>query len=242
MELTGFDLETTGLDTSSDRIVQFAFINEGRRSIKLVDPGIPIPAEATAIHGISDRTVKGHPAFSHWAATIQAWVSEPEVVLVGFNSRRFDTLILDAELRRHGQAGIRLEVIQEIDVLRVWHELEPRTLEGAVQRYLGRPPDPNRAHEADWDADAALRVLQSMMDYHRFNLTEAIKLSKPEDEVDRFGRLRRDEDGDLIFNFGKHLGERCCEHVDYLTWMSEKGFPDTVLEIIRDDAREKGWA
>lgn len=199
----------------------------------LVDPGVPIPPDATAVHGITDEMVASAPPFGVIAGAVQAEIEG--AVLVGYNSRRFDTILLDRELRRAGQPGIDLFRVREIDVLGLWRVLEPRTLEGAVRRWLGVPQEAQERHDAARDAVATARVLLAMQEALGFSLEEAADLSRPEDEVDRTGRFRVDPDtGQVVFAFGRHRGEPVSDHPDYLDWMASADFGPLVVRAIEE--------
>ena len=158
-----------------------------------------------------------------------------DAVLVGYNSRTFDTLMLDAELRRAGEPGIDLREVEEIDVYKLWSQVEPRTLTGALWRF--RRERLEDAHTAEADVDATIKVLDGIFANENISLEGAIHLSKPEGEVDRSGKLAMDDDGELVFNFGKHKGQRCRLNTSYLKWMGGAGFPEETMEIAREWAR-----
>ncbi len=147
MNLLAFDIEATGLDPYNDRILELAVIRVEDDTLvfhAFFDAGVPIPPESTAVHGITDDSVVGCPTFAACAAAVQSLVDG--AVLVGFVSRRYDTLMLDTELRRAGQPGLDLPTVKEIDLYRVWRESEPRDLASAVRRFLGRKHE--LAHKA----------------------------------------------------------------------------------------------
>lgn len=255
MRLLAFDCETTGVDPLEDRIVQLAMMrfepiepseSNGYRHFKIVsrfsamyNPGRSIPAAATAQHGITDEDVRDKPAFEEDAGTVQEMVlpsnGEP-AVLMGHNIRRFDSPLLDAELRRNGQPGLLKDgariVHPEIDTWRVWVEQEPRTLEGALWRF--RKERLENAHEADADTEAAVDVLDGMVSVWNLGLEDFINISQPDGEVDRAGKLKLDDEGHVCLAFGKHDGTPA-EDVDvgYFQWMSKADFPDETMHILR---------
>lgn len=237
MRLVAFDVEATGPDPANDRIVEVAFVEEGgpARAFR-VDPGVPIPPRVTALHGIRDDDVRGLPRFAAVARDVQALVDG--ATLLGYSSRRFDTVILDAELRRAGQKGIPLESVREVDVRGVWDALEPRTLAGAVKHWTGA--DMGNAHGAEADARATLAVWNAMRATRGLDLAEGVRLSKPPTEVDRAGRFLRDVDGEVVYNFGTHVRKRVRDDLPLLDWMLDKDFPAETKAIARRLRAGKG--
>ncbi|MFQ5745862.1 MAG: exonuclease domain-containing protein [Gemmatimonadota bacterium] len=240
MNLIAFDIESTGLDPAEDRIVELAIVRPGEPEPLLCErfnPGVPIPAAASAVHGIRDADVAGCPPFAARAAEIQALLEG--AILIGFGSRRFDTLMLDAELRRAGQPGIDLDAVKEIDLLMVWIRSEPRDLGAAARRFLGKSHV--EAHGALPDALVLGPLLKAMMREWGHNLGAMVELSRPEGEVDRSRKFRLERGtGEVVFNFGQHRGELVREHEDYLDWMLKADFPDDTCRAIRR-LRENGY-
>lgn len=241
-----YDLETTGLNPDRARIVELAAV-DGRRlrgvpaappaptHHHLLHPGEPIPADATRVHGITDRDVAEAPRFGEVAEDVQELFEGR--VLCGYNLRSFDTPLLDAELRRAGRPGLQLSELREIDCYRVWTRLEPsrggrgyRTLEAAVRRYLGR--ELRDAHGAAADAGVLPALLAAIRRTHGLSREELLELSVPPGEVDRAGKLRR-EDGEVVFAFGRHAGEPVSRHPDYVGWMLGADFPAETKRILR---------
>lgn len=235
-----FDLEATGLDTTTERIVEFAFLDgaTGQAWVERVNPGVPVPPEVTAVHGISDTDVAECPPFVHFAPRIQALIEG--AVLAGYNSRRFDLLLLDAELRRAGQPGVARDAqgryaVQEIDLFQLWLRHEGRSLTSAAKRFAGVELGQD-AHSADADTLVLPAVLEGMR--QAFGLAEATvaeiaALSVPDGEVDRDGKFRRNEDGVIVFNFTKQKGEPCHCHPDLLDWMLRKDFSAETKAVAR---------
>lgn len=233
-----FDLEATGLDPHTDRIVEIAILElpSGQTYHSLVNPGVPIPAEVTEIHGISDDDVKDAPTFGAIAEAIQASVTD--AVLCHFNGRRYDTVLLDAELRRAGRPGLPRDeigriVLPEIDLYRIWFQAEERSLVAAAKRFAG--VDLENAHSAEADTDVLPKILAGMAAEFGFDANDAdalVKLSCPEDEVDRSGKFRK-ENGVAVFNFGKHKDQPVRENLDYVGWMLTADFPEETKAVGR---------
>lgn len=234
-----FDLETTGTDPWRDRIVEFCFVPQPRDPLayrevyrSLVNPRRLIPAEATAVHGITDADVVNRPPFGSHAEFIQDLVGD--AVLVGYNCRRFDTIVLHQELRAAGQLGLRVDereriVHPEIDLFAIWRAVEPRDLATAVARFAG--VDLEAAHTATADTEALPGVLAGMVD--AFGLPGDVAglqaLTTPANAVDRDGKFVRDEDGRVLLTIGNAKGQPVHKEVGFLRWMLSRDFsPDTL--------------
>lgn len=237
--MLAIDLEATGLDPLTDRIVELAIVRVRDGLVLLHErfcPGVPIPQQATAVHGISDADVAHCDYFATRAADVQKMLEG--AILLGYNSRRFDTVMLDAELRRAGEVGLDLATTQEIDLLRVWAESERRTLGLAVQRFLGHAHA--GAHGALDDAEVLVPLVHAMKRAWGLEDYDLLHMSCPPGEVDRSGRLRLNRGGKVVFNFGKHAGELVSEHQDYLDWMLTSDFPPDTMHAIRK-LKEYDW-
>ena len=176
-----FDLETTGVNIATDRIVEIAILKiapDGHEEFKrhLVNPGIPIPPEVTAIHGISDEDVKDKPLFKDIAGNLNAFIQNCD--LVGYNSIKFDIPVLVEEFLR---AGIEFELKSRrfIDVQNIFHKMEQRTLKAAYKFYCSK--ELINAHSAEADTRATYEILKAQLD--RYTDTEYTdhegKVSKP---------------------------------------------------------------
>ena len=249
MRLCYFDLETTGLDPHEDRIVEIAWLSatdleEGDAYDTLINPEVPIPAEATEVHGISDEDVAEAPTFEEVAEAVELAVRD--AVLIGYNIRRFDTVMLDAELRRAGRDGLPRDEhgmidVLEVDLYEVWRRAEPRDLGTAVERFASVKNEDR--HRAAGDVAVLPFVLGGMAE--RFDLfgqdgeegdgilRPLLDLSRPKWEVDRSGKFRRQEDGTVIFNFGKHDGVPVKTQKGYLKWMLGSDFPPDTKRWVR---------
>lgn len=237
VRLVAFDCETTGLDVAEDRIVEIAMVEYPDTVLvnTRFKPDVPMSPGATKATGITDADLTDFHPFAAWAETIQGALDG--ALLLGYGSRRFDTLILDAELRRAGQPGIDLDGVQEIDLYRVWTACEPHTLTGALARFLeidhsgsahGALPDVKHL----FDLAHALSVAFGV-DRHRM-----VELSKPDDEVDRSGRLKLNEDGVVVFAVTKHAGSPVTDHVGLIHWMLERDFPADTKACLRGILQE----
>lgn len=242
--ITWFDLETTGVDTRTDRIVEIGVTQlqpNGERINyhTLVNPGRPIPAAATAKHHITDEMVLGKPRFEDIAPRlINAFTN---VDFGGFNLKRFDMELMQHEFRRAGIAWEGEGFV--IDGYRLWTLVDPRTLENFVRYYLGR--EASEAHRAVGDATDALEGFIAFFEKHKAVLPGSLKelhdYQFPVDPnaVDKKGNFVKNEAGQICINFGKHKGTPVTKvPPSYLDWWL--GQPDRTFEeraIVQDIRR-----
>lgn len=225
------DLETTGTNLGTDRIVEIAIVKiqpDGTRQVKrkLINPEIPIPAGASDIHGITDDMVKEAPAFRQVANEVKQFLDNCD--FGGYNSNRFDIPLLMEEFLR-----VPLEVDMKgrrmVDAQKIFHMMEQRTLGAAYKFYCGKILED--AHSAEADATATWEILDAQLEkYPQIgNSVEAIVKYTGEDNIVDFARRFIMENGKEIFNFGKHKG-RSVEDVlkaepQYYDWMMKGDFP-----------------
>lgn len=240
--LVVFDIESTGVSPRKDRIIELAAIKlmpDGEEISKcwLMNPGVPIPPETTAIHGISDEIVKDCPTFADKADEIFEFFRGCD--LSGFNADRFDIPCLEEEFARVGMA-FAPSARKHVDVQRIYHKKEPRDLSAAVRFYLGRNHD--GAHGAEADTRATLEVLKAQMAKYSdlpATVDEMDEYLVPHDPMnaDRAGTLRW-KDGELTINFGKKKGESLkkllLNEPNYLKWILKGDFDTEVRMIIKD--------
>lgn len=242
--LAFFDLETTGVDVEKDRVVQIAIIRvepDGTRRTfdSLVNPERPIPPEATRVHGIKDSDVAGQPTFSQIRREVEDMLENAD--LGGFNSIRFDTPLLQNELR-WADSDLDLRDVAQVDAMRIFHLMEPRNLSAALKFYCGQ--ELTDAHSALADTEATLAVLDAQLaryeDLPR-DLAGLHKLCNPDEGrfVERTRKFVWTSDGDAAFTFGKLKGKTLQEAVKgdgrgYLEWMLNKDFSAEVKDILRN--------
>lgn len=238
--LAFFDLETTGIDPRTDKIVEIAIVRrdpDGTRAGRVwrVDPERPIPKEATAVHGIGDADVRGLPPFRAVAAEIVRHLGDAD--LAGYNVRRFDVPLLERELKESG-ADLALAGRRVIDAMTIFHRKEPRDLSAAVKFFLGRPHD--GAHGAEADVLASLDVLEAQLaryDDLPATVDELEQWCNPKVEgaVDREGKFVVRE-GEVVFAFGRQKGKPLREVArvqrDYLEWILRSDFPDDARKLV----------
>jgi DNA polymerase-3 subunit epsilon len=224
------DLETTGVNISTDRIVEVAIVRiaiDGTKTVKrkLVNPLMPIPAGASEVHGITDEMVKDAPSFKQIANEIKQFMENCD--LGGYNSNRFDIPMLIEEFLR---AGIEFSTDERklVDVQKVFHLMEQRTLSAAYKFYCNKVLE--GAHGAEADATATWEVLEAQIErYPQLgNSVEQIVKFTGEDDIVDFARRFIKENGIEIFNFGKHKGKPVVqvlkEEPQYYDWMMKGDF------------------
>ena len=236
-----FDLETTGIDTARDRIVEISMIKimpdgEEITRTRRLNPGMPIPPEATAVHGITDDDVKDCPTFAQVAKSLEQFIRGCD--FGGFNSNRFDLPVLVEEFLR---AGVNVDFKNRnfVDVQNIFHKMEQRTLSAAYKFYCGKELD--NAHSAEADTMATYEVLQSQLDRYpelRNDIAFLAQFSARGQAADYAGRILYNDRGEEIFGFGKHKGrvvaEVFREEPSYYSWMMNGDFPLYTKKVITE--------
>lgn len=234
--LAVLDVETTGVDPAAARVVEVAVLTlgpGGREGLfhRRVNPGVPIPPAATAVHGLTDADVAGAPPFAAVAPALAAALDAAD--LAGFGLGAFDLPVLGAEFARCGRP-FRVAGRRVVDALAVYRRYHPRTLAAAVREYLGR--DHAGAHSAVADARATAEVLDRQVGRHGLPATPA-GLHATLAEVDVAGRFRRDGAGRVVFGFGRYAGRPLAEVAardpGYLRWVLGSPFLDDVHDLVR---------
>jgi DNA polymerase-3 subunit epsilon len=255
-DLCFFDIESTGLHVIRDRIVQLAIIkypaNGGDpiERCELINPGIPIAEEAIKVHGITPEVVRNKPSFAQLAADLFDFIGDAD--LCGYNSNRFDIPLLVEEFAR---AGLHFDLRNRrmIDVQRIFYKMEPRTLKAAVKFYCDREFED--AHDALEDVRATVDVLRGQLErYQGVDVVEDDGTFLPQPVraevqalhdftndarlLDATQRLRYNDKGEVVFNFGKYSGEKVTDvftrEPSYYHWMKEKDFSAQVKQIIEE--------
>jgi DNA polymerase-3 subunit epsilon len=234
------DVETTGTDPRSDRVVELSILRiqpDGREEYKShrVNPGVPIPAEAVAIHGITDADVSNLPSFKQYAKSVRDFLEGCDIA--GFNVIKFDLPCLEEEFTRAGvefsRRGRHL-----VDSMVIFHQRERRDLEAAYRKYCGGEME--NAHCAEEDAKASAEVLDGQLDMYGDLPRDvaglcALCYQVAENCVDSEGKFVW-VDGEAAFNFGKHGGRLlrniAAEYPDYLEWALGKDFSAEFKDIL----------
>lgn len=235
-----FDLETTGVDVSKDRIVEICYIkvwpngNEVSRTMR-INPGVHIPEQASAVHGIYDADVAECPTFKEVAKDIANDFQGCDIA--GFNSNRFDLPMLAEEFLR-AQVDIDLTRHRAIDVQVIYHKLEQRTLSAAYKFYCDA--ELVNAHSALADTRATYEILQAQLDHYPDVLVNDMEFlsqfSSFTRNADFAGRMVLDDEGNEIFNFGKYKGEKVeavlMRDPGYYAWMMNGDFPLNTKQVL----------
>lgn len=237
--LVFFDLETTGINITKDRIVELSYIkvlpdgSDVRKTIR-VNPGMHIPEQATAVHHITDEDVKDKPLFKEIAKTLAKDFEGCD--FVGFNSNRFDIPLLMEEFLR---AGVDFDISKRkfIDIQTIFHKMEQRTLTAAYKFYCDK--DLDNAHSANADTEATYEVLQAQLDRYP-NLENDVdflsKFSSQNRNVDLAGRIILNDNNVEVFNFGKYKGQPVEEVLKrdsgYFGWIMQGDFPQNTKNVL----------
>ena len=255
-DIVFFDIESTGLNVIRDRIVQIALIKypkDGSEPLEkelLINPGIPISKEAMDIHGITPEMLKNKPTFQQVAKEIFDFIGKSD--LAGYNSDRFDVPMLMEEFSR---VGMELKMVGRkcIDVQKIFYKMEPRTLRAAYKLFCGS--ELKDAHDALVDVRATAAVLKGQIKKYKGidyvdgdglitetpikNDIEALyTFTNDFKTIDATQRLKKNKDGEIVFNFGKYVNQSVIEILskdqNYYQWIMAKDFSSQVKQIVRD--------
>ena len=235
-----FDLETTGTNPGKDRIVEIAVLkldinNQKKEMVWRVNPECPIPDEASLVHGITDELVKDQPIFKQISKEIYNFIEGCD--LGGYNIDKFDLPLLVEEFIRSGIDVSSFVKVKTVDVQTIFFKKEPRDLSSALKFYCNK--DHGNAHTALDDTIATYEVLLSQLDkYHDLepSVDFLSTLTRRNKNIDFAGRIIEDDNGDAIFNFGKHKGKKVKEVLSkekgYYSWMMNSDFPEYTKKVI----------
>jgi DNA polymerase-3 subunit epsilon len=250
--LSFFDLETTGVDVGTDRIIEIAILKampdgSTKKLHHYINPGMPIPEQSSLIHGIYDKDVQDHPKFSELAHEIHQFIVGTD--LSGYNAIKFDVPLLAEEFLR---AGIDFDINKHriIDVQNIFHKMEPRTLKAAYKFYCNN--ELVDAHSAEADTLATYEILKAQLDKYDGvsyedrdgNISEPVvndvdalsKFSFYNKNVDLVGHIVFNDKGQEVFNFGKNKGKPVElvfeKEPQYYNWMMNANFPQYTKKVI----------
>lgn len=236
-----FDLETTGVDTAKDRIVEVSMIKimpDGEEIVRTrrINPQMHIPEQATAIHGITDDDVKDAPTFAQVAKSMAQFIDGCD--FGGFNSNRFDLPMLVEEFLR---AGVDVDFRRRrfVDVQNIFHKMEQRTLVAAYKFYCDKNLE--EAHSAEADTRATYEVLMAQLDRYpelQNDVAALADFSERGQTADFAGRIGYNDKQEEVFNFGKYKGRRVedvfREEPSYYAWMMNGDFPLYTKKVITE--------
>ena len=244
-----FDLETTGVDTAKDRIVEISMVKvmpdgEEITRTRRINPQMHIPEQATAIHGIKDEDVANEPTFAQIAKSLAQFIEGCD--FGGFNSNRFDLPMLVEEFLRVG-VDVDFKKRKFVDVQNIFHKMEQRTLVAAYKFYCDK--DLTEAHSAEADTKATYEVLKAQLDRYpnlQNDVAALAEFSTRNETADYAGRILYNEKGEEIFGFGKYKGRLVSqvfqEEPSYYAWMMNGDFPLYTKKVITEiRCREKKY-
>ena len=238
--LAFIDLETTGINLATDRIIEIAIVKvlpDGKRSVKrkLINPGMTIPKQSSDIHGITDEMVKDAPVFKEVAHELKQMLDG--CVIAGYNSNRFDIPLLVEEFLR-ADVDFDMKGRRLLDVQNIFHKMEQRTLSAAYKFYCSKNLD--GAHSAEVDASATHEILIAQLERYPdlgTSIDSVLKLIGEESIVD-FARRFILENGVEIFNFGKYKGKAVADVLrnepQYYDWMMKGDFPQYTKQKLTE--------
>ncbi len=234
-----FDLETTGINITNDRIVEISVLKvhpngKEERHTWLVNPTIPIPPEVTLVHGISDADVADKPTFKELAKEIYNLIKDSD--LGGFNSNRFDIPLLAEEMLR-AEVDFDMKNRVAIDVQNIFHKMEQRTLSAAYKFYCDKSLE--NAHSAEADTVATYEVLKAQIaryDDLENDVKFLAEFSSRKEFADFAGFISYNKEGEECFAFGKHKGKRVedvlQEEPGYFGWLLNADFPLYTKKVL----------
>ena len=238
--LAFIDLETTGVNLATDRIIEIAIVKvlpDGKRSIKrkLINPGMLIPKQSSDVHGITDEMVKDAPVFKEVAHELKQMLDGCDIG--GYNSNRFDIPLLVEEFLR-ADVDFDMKGRRLLDVQNIFHKMEQRTLSAAYKFYCNKNLD--GAHSAEIDASATHEILIAQLERYPdlgTSIDSVLKLIGEESIVD-FARRFILENGIEIFNFGKYKGKAVADVLrnepQYYDWMMKGDFPQYTKQKLTE--------
>lgn len=234
-----FDLETTGINIATDRIVEISILKvhpNGNEESKtwLVNPIIEIPKEASDIHGITNEKVLNEPTFKELAPTVSKMIDGCD--LAGFNSNRFDIPLLAEEMLR-AKVNFDMNDRESIDVQVIFHKKEERTLSAGYQFYCGKNLE--NAHSAKADTMATYEILKAQLDKYSDLENDVSFLNSYSTHIKRAdfaGFVLFDDEGDEIFSFGKYKGHKAVDVLKkdkgYFSWIQNADFPLYTKKVL----------
>ena len=233
-----YDLETTGTNPSLDKIVSIGCVKinvDGSTESKytLVNPTIPIPSGASAVHNIRDEDVVGKPTFQQLSKAMYAFFEGCDIA--GYNSNRFDNALLQEEFFRCGIDFPNPQNVLSIDAYTIFTKFEKRDLASALKFYCNEKMED--AHNAEADNKATIKVFGGQLDkYDELkgkSVKELSELCKDDNRADWAGRIIKDENGEYVFNFGNAIGTKVKDNRSFANWCLTKDFPETFKNLLR---------
>lgn len=237
-----FDIESTGVETETARIVELACIKynpdgtQEEKTIK-VNPTIPIPIEASDVHGITDEMVKDLPTFKQYAQAIRNWFDGCD--LAGFNSDNYDVPLLSAEFERAGLEGVNWNP-NLLDVIKLYRLLYPNTLSDVYKRLTGKELE--GAHGAVADITATKEIADLLIPKLKETTEESLEtvgdidsfMQGDKKRFDLAGKMYIDTDGVVKWNFSKNKDKAVLADAGFVNWFNQQGFPQESKNKIKE--------
>lgn len=236
-----FDLETTGIDISKDRIVEIAILKvhingEREEKVWLVNPECPIPKEASDVHGITNEKVANEPNFKQLSNAVHNFIKDSD--LAGYNSDRFDIPLLVEELLR-AEVAFDFKKIKTVDVQTIFHKMEQRTLTAALKFYCEKNLED--AHSAMADTKATHDVLMAQIERYEElepNVSFLNTFTTRRKTADFAGFIVFNKEGEECFGFGKHKGKKVIQVLTdepgYFGWILNADFPRFTKKVLTE--------
>lgn len=250
--LAFLDLETTGINVASDRIIEISIVKvfpDGEKEIltERLNPTIPIAPQAMAVHGITNEELKDEPTFKERASVYASFIDNAD--LAGYNAIKFDIPLLVEEFLR-AEIDFELKGRRQVDVQNIFHKMEQRTLSAAYMFYCNK--ELVNAHSAEADTIATYEILEAQLDMYKDrtykdksgNVTTPVQNDIQElsdfsyymKNADLIGQIVFNDDGEEVFNFGKYKGKSVektfREEPQYYDWMMKSQFARSTKKVI----------
>tara|TARA_R110002096_G_scaffold74101_1_gene175543 strand:+ start:80274 stop:81041 length:768 start_codon:yes stop_codon:yes gene_type:complete len=234
-----FDIESTGLSVVNDRIVEISILKvfpNGNKESKtwLVNPGMPIPKEVTAIHGIDDAKVANEPSFKELSHQVYEMIKDAD--LGGYNSNKFDIPLLAEELLR-AEIEFDFSKKKSVDVQNIFHKKEQRTLSAAYKFYCDK--DLENAHSAEADTEATYEILKAQLERYpdlENNINFLSDFSNRFNAADFAGFIIKNKEGKELFSFGKYKNQSVEDVLEkdpgYFGWIQKSEFPLYTKKVL----------
>ncbi len=235
-----FDLETTGINAAEDRIVEIATVKllpDGSRKVftKRINPKVPIPKEASAVHGITNEMVKNEKSFEEIGEKLYHYIEGCD--LAGYNMISFDLPLLQAEFKRIG-IDYNVSGLKLLDMFTVYRKMVKRNLSNAYRFYCGK--ELLNAHSAEADILATEEIFQAQLQFHE-GLEDANSFHEAcqNNDVDKSGKLKWNDEGEIVIAFGKKYAKVPLKEVikkdrGYIDWVISSEFPEDTKQICKD--------
>ena len=234
--LAFYDLETTGLNTSTDKIVSITITKlmpdeSIEKKYSIINPEMLIPQESVDLHGITNEMVKGKPTFKQLSQGIYEFMKDCD--LVGYNNNYYDNSLLQEEFAKC-DIDYPNKDVASVDCCFIFKHFQKRDLTAALKHYCNE--EMMNAHDSEADADATMKIFLAQIEKHPELKDKTIKeisdFCNPNNRVDWQGKIVYDKDGDYIYNFGASKGQKVKDNPGFAKWVLKKDFPLTLKVLL----------